>query len=176
MAPALPFLQQYPDITIELISEYESVDIAARGYDAGVRFGADLAQDMISVRISPDVKNTVVGSADYFKNTLPLIARRSLYSIRGSVYALPLMVGCTTGSLSITGVNLTPGSTGLSFVITSMTFSRPLRMGLVLLTSHRKWCNPFLIQASLFQCFRTGAPPGRVYTSIILTGDSIPEP
>ncbi|QOL15196.1 LysR family transcriptional regulator [Dickeya dianthicola] len=62
-----PFLQQYPDITIELISEYESVDIAARGYDAGVRFGADLAQDMISVRISPDVKNTVVGSADYFK-------------------------------------------------------------------------------------------------------------
>lgn len=30
-----PFLKQYPDITVELISEYESVDIAARGYDAG---------------------------------------------------------------------------------------------------------------------------------------------
>lgn len=60
------FLQQYPDITVELISEYESVDIAARGYDAGVRFGMELAQDMISVRISPDVKNSVVGSADYF--------------------------------------------------------------------------------------------------------------
>lgn len=62
-----PFLKQYPDITVELISEYESVDIAARGYDAGVRFGEDLAQDMISVRIGPDVKNTVVASADYFK-------------------------------------------------------------------------------------------------------------
>ncbi|WP_423766824.1 LysR substrate-binding domain-containing protein [Enterobacter hormaechei] len=61
-----PFLKQYPDITVELISEYESVDIAARGYDAGVRFGADLAQDMISVRISADVKNAVVGSAEYF--------------------------------------------------------------------------------------------------------------
>ncbi|WP_391488429.1 LysR family transcriptional regulator [Leclercia tamurae] len=61
-----PFLQQYPDITVELISEYASVDIAARGYDAGVRFGMELAQDMISVRISPDVKNTVVGSAEYF--------------------------------------------------------------------------------------------------------------
>ncbi len=36
-----PFLRQYPDITVELISEYESVDIAARGYDAGVRFEAD---------------------------------------------------------------------------------------------------------------------------------------
>lgn len=61
-----PFLKQYPDITIEFISEYASVDIAARGYDAGVRFGQELAQDMISVRIGPDVKNTVVGSADYF--------------------------------------------------------------------------------------------------------------
>lgn len=61
-----PFLKQYPDITIELVSEYASVDIAARGYDAGVRFGMELAQDMISVRIGPDVKNIVVGSADYF--------------------------------------------------------------------------------------------------------------
>ncbi|VDR27138.1 Uncharacterised protein [Raoultella terrigena] len=61
-----PFLKQYPDITIELNSEYASVDIAARGYDAGVRFGMELAQDMISIRIGPDVKNTVVGSADYF--------------------------------------------------------------------------------------------------------------
>lgn len=59
------FLQQYPDITVELISEYESVDIAARGYDAGVRFGMELAQDMISVRISPDIKNAVVGSTSY---------------------------------------------------------------------------------------------------------------
>ncbi|MFJ5489937.1 LysR family transcriptional regulator [Pectobacterium carotovorum] len=59
------FLQHYPDITVELISEYESVDIAARGYDAGVRFGMELAQDMISVRISPDVKNAVVGSTSY---------------------------------------------------------------------------------------------------------------
>lgn len=61
-----PFLKEYPDITIELISEYASVDIAARGYDAAVRFGTELAQDMISVRIGPDVKNTIVGSADYF--------------------------------------------------------------------------------------------------------------
>lgn len=61
-----PFLKQYPDITIEFISEYASVDIAASGYDAGVRFGQELAQDMISVLIGPDVKNTVVGSADYF--------------------------------------------------------------------------------------------------------------
>ena len=65
--PALvKFLPKYPQIKVELINEYESVDIAARGYDAGVRFGQELAQDMVSVRIGPDVRNVVVGSRDYF--------------------------------------------------------------------------------------------------------------
>lgn len=60
------FLPKYPKIKVELINEYESVDIVARGYDAGVRFGQELAQDMISVRIGPDVRNMVVGSKAYF--------------------------------------------------------------------------------------------------------------
>ncbi|AYM91026.1 LysR family transcriptional regulator [Serratia sp. 3ACOL1] len=60
------FLPKYPDIKIELVNEYRSVDIAAHGYDAGVRFGQELAQDMISVRIGPDIQNRVVGTVDYF--------------------------------------------------------------------------------------------------------------
>lgn len=60
------FLPKYPKIKVELVNEYESVDIVARGYDAGVRFGQELAQDMISVRIGPDVRNMVVGSKSYF--------------------------------------------------------------------------------------------------------------
>jgi DNA-binding transcriptional LysR family regulator len=56
------FLPQYPDIHVELSNEYESIDIVARGYDAGVRFGQELAQDMISVRIGPDIANRVVCS------------------------------------------------------------------------------------------------------------------
>ncbi|OZI52010.1 LysR family transcriptional regulator [Bordetella genomosp. 5] len=60
------FLPKYPKIRVELNNEYERVDIVARGYDAGVRFGQELAQDMISVRIGPDVRNTVVGSKRYF--------------------------------------------------------------------------------------------------------------
>ncbi|MBI6853232.1 LysR family transcriptional regulator [Pseudomonas cichorii] len=64
------FLRKYPKIKVELVNEYESVDIVARGYDAGVRFGQELAQDMISVRIAPDVRNTVVGSKSYFTGRL----------------------------------------------------------------------------------------------------------
>ncbi|OZI30985.1 LysR family transcriptional regulator [Bordetella genomosp. 10] len=60
------FLPRYPDIKIELINEYASVDIVALGYDAGVRFGQELAQDMISVRIGPDIRIMVVGARSYF--------------------------------------------------------------------------------------------------------------
>jgi len=70
------FLPKYPRIKVELINEYESVDIVARGYDAGVRFGQELVQDMISVRIGPDVRNMVVGSKRYFAGrTLPKTPR-----------------------------------------------------------------------------------------------------
>ncbi|MFD1803571.1 LysR family transcriptional regulator [Mixta tenebrionis] len=59
------FLPQYPQIKVELINEYQSVDIVAHGYDAGVRFGQELAQDMISVRIGPDIRNMVVCAASF---------------------------------------------------------------------------------------------------------------
>jgi DNA-binding transcriptional LysR family regulator len=72
------FLPKYPRLKIELVNEYESVDIAARGYDAGVRFGQELAQDMISVRIGQDVRNMVVGSKSYFMGRRPPKTPRDL--------------------------------------------------------------------------------------------------
>lgn len=72
------FLPKYPKIKVELVNEYESVDIVARGYDAGVRFGQELAQDMISVRIGPDVRNMVVGSKSYFAGRTPPRTPRDL--------------------------------------------------------------------------------------------------
>jgi len=74
------FLPQYPDIKVELINEYESVDIAARGYDAGVRFGQELAQDMISVKVGPDVRNSVVGSKLFQGSTAPSYPARPDWS------------------------------------------------------------------------------------------------
>ncbi|WP_444438810.1 LysR family transcriptional regulator [Pseudomonas sp. A6] len=60
-----PFLRQYPDIRVELISDYRLADIAEQRFDAGVRFGEQLAQDMIAVRIGPDVRFAVVATPDY---------------------------------------------------------------------------------------------------------------
>lgn len=59
-------LIKYPDIKVELISEYESIDIVEHGFDAGVLLGDELSPDMISMRISPDVKMSVVGAKSYF--------------------------------------------------------------------------------------------------------------
>src|SRR6201995_2197588 len=48
LAPMVaPFLQQHPQIELEIGGDSALVDIVAQGYDAGVRYGEHLAQDMI---------------------------------------------------------------------------------------------------------------------------------
>jgi DNA-binding transcriptional LysR family regulator len=61
-----PFLAQYPDISVEVCCDYGFIDIAAQGFDAGVRLGEDVAQGMIATRIGPDMRMAVVGSPAYF--------------------------------------------------------------------------------------------------------------
>jgi DNA-binding transcriptional LysR family regulator len=71
-----PFLAQYPDISVEVCCDYGFVDIAAQGFDAGVRLGEDVAQGMIATRIGPDMRMAVVGSPAYFvERSLPVTPR-----------------------------------------------------------------------------------------------------
>lgn len=60
------FLPKYPDISIEVCCDYNFVDIAAQGFDAGVRLGEAVADGMIATRIGPDMRMLVVGSPAYF--------------------------------------------------------------------------------------------------------------
>jgi DNA-binding transcriptional LysR family regulator len=65
--PALAeLLPRYPDIKVELITDYGLTDIVAERYDAGVRLGEQVAKDMIAVRIGPDFRMAVVGAPSYF--------------------------------------------------------------------------------------------------------------
>src|SRR6516165_4474340 len=50
------FLREYPDIKVEIITDYGLTDIVAQRYDAGVRAGEQVAKDMIAVRIGPDLR------------------------------------------------------------------------------------------------------------------------
>jgi DNA-binding transcriptional LysR family regulator len=66
------FLPTYPDIKVEIVIDYGLIDIVAERYDAGVRWGEQVAKDMIAVRIGPDIRFAVVGAKSYFaKRALP---------------------------------------------------------------------------------------------------------
>lgn len=60
-------LHDYPDLKVEITSDYKLVDIVEQRFDAGVRIGDQIAKDMIALRIGPDLPVTVVGSPCYFK-------------------------------------------------------------------------------------------------------------
>jgi DNA-binding transcriptional LysR family regulator len=67
-----PLLKLYPDIKVELVTDYGLTDIVAERYDAGVRWGEQVAKDMIGLRIGPDACFAAVGSKSYFaKRTIP---------------------------------------------------------------------------------------------------------
>jgi DNA-binding transcriptional LysR family regulator len=59
-------LPRYPDIKVEIDIDYGLTDIVRGRYDAGVRFGDQLAKDMIAVRIGPDLRMAIVGAPSYF--------------------------------------------------------------------------------------------------------------
>jgi DNA-binding transcriptional LysR family regulator len=65
------FLPDYPDIKVEIVTDYGLTDIVAERYDAGVRLGEQVARDMIAVRIGPDVRFVVVGAKSYFARRPP---------------------------------------------------------------------------------------------------------
>jgi DNA-binding transcriptional LysR family regulator len=67
----LKFLPNYPDIKVEVAVDYGLSDIVAERYDAGVRFGEQVAKDMIAVRVGPDVRFAVVGTKSYFATRPP---------------------------------------------------------------------------------------------------------
>jgi DNA-binding transcriptional LysR family regulator len=66
LAPMVaPFLKAHPQIDLEIVSDSGFVDIVAAGFDAGVRYGEHLAQDMIAVPLGLPQRYAVVASPQY---------------------------------------------------------------------------------------------------------------
>ena len=61
------FCRANPDVEVEIAASAELVDIAARGFDAGIRFGQLIAADMIAVRLTPSFPLAVMGSPEYLR-------------------------------------------------------------------------------------------------------------
>lgn len=63
----MPLLHEYPDIKLEFDMNYGFRDIVADRFDAGVRMGNTIDNDMIAVPIGPPLQMAVVGSPEYFQ-------------------------------------------------------------------------------------------------------------
>jgi DNA-binding transcriptional LysR family regulator len=59
------FCEAYPDIELEIAASAQLVDLAAEGFDAGIRLGQFIAADMVAVRLSPPFRFIVVASPAY---------------------------------------------------------------------------------------------------------------
>jgi len=60
-----PVLHKYPDLKVEISTDYRMVDIAADRFDIGIRWGDQLQNDMVAVRLTPDQPMTIVGTPSY---------------------------------------------------------------------------------------------------------------
>src|ERR1700746_980172 len=61
------FCEAYPHVEVEIAASADLVDIAAEGFDAGIRLGQFIEADMIAVRLTRPFPLAVVGSPDYLR-------------------------------------------------------------------------------------------------------------
>jgi DNA-binding transcriptional LysR family regulator len=59
------FCREFPEIKVELAATEELVDLAAGGFDAGIRMGQFIAPDMVAVRLTKPLPFVIVASPAY---------------------------------------------------------------------------------------------------------------
>jgi DNA-binding transcriptional LysR family regulator len=102
--PALLRLNtRYPDIKVEVSIDPALTDIVIEQYDAGVWLGKQIAQDMIALRIGPDLRRVVVGCPAYLaEHDVPVGNRRSSRITAAATFACRLPAASMPGSSSTT--------------------------------------------------------------------------
>ena len=61
------FSRRYPQIRLELALDDGFTDLVAQGFDAGIRLGHSIAQDMVAVPLGGDVRIVVAAAPSYFE-------------------------------------------------------------------------------------------------------------
>ncbi len=66
LGPVLPtFAERYPHIDVDVSVNNRLVDVTEGGFDAGIRYGGTVPEDMVAQRLSPDIRWVVAGSPAY---------------------------------------------------------------------------------------------------------------
>ena len=108
----LPLMRHYPELNIEISVDYAMTDIAAERFDAGVRSGDRIDQDMVAVRIAPDFRMAVAASPAYLDGRSRPMTPRDLTDhdcinlrlpTRGNLYAWDLEKNGEAVQAKVTG-------------------------------------------------------------------------
>jgi DNA-binding transcriptional LysR family regulator len=134
-----PVLEQYPDVQLEISNDYRMIDLAANRFDIGVRYGDQLQPDMVAVRLTPDIRMTIVGAPRYFETHKPPVTvqdlvRQNCIRLRlagGGIYAWELRDGAKPVEVRVNGqvtfngayqmLHAALSGYGLAFLPTEMT-------------------------------------------------------
>lgn len=61
------YRQACPEVALDISLDDRAVDLVAAGFDAGIRLGQAVAQDMVAVRLTPELRWSVVGAPAYLE-------------------------------------------------------------------------------------------------------------
>lgn len=68
LAPVMPaFMDRYPDVEIDIVASNRLVDMTDAGFDAGIRYGGTVPEDMVSRRLSADIRWVVAAAPSYLE-------------------------------------------------------------------------------------------------------------
>lgn len=66
LAPVIPeFVDRYPDVELDIVASNRMVNVTEGGFDAGIRYGGTVPEDMIAQRLSANIRWVVAGSPAY---------------------------------------------------------------------------------------------------------------
>ncbi|WP_158815682.1 LysR family transcriptional regulator [Methylocapsa sp. S129] len=112
--------RRHPDLVVEIAGDDGLTDIVAGGFDAGVRLGGMIAQDMIAVRLTLPFRAILVAAPSYIEArgapaTIEDLARHNCIGYRliasGGVYAWDLAQNGEDVSVKVRGTALVTDST-----------------------------------------------------------------
>ena len=68
LEPVMPhFVDRYPEVGVDISVSNRMVDVIAAGFDAGIRYGGTVPEDMIAQRLSPDIPWIAAASPAYLQ-------------------------------------------------------------------------------------------------------------
>lgn len=68
LGPVMPvFMDRYPEVEVDIVANNRLVDVVGSGFDAGIRYGGTVPEDMIAQRLSGEIRWIVAASPAYLE-------------------------------------------------------------------------------------------------------------